>query len=676
MTKSIISSVIWTKFAGILLASIFFSASTHAEDQHYVPEHELYDGSSSALYIKEAQGYTDAPILSSTLNIDVSGVVSKIELTQTFQNKSTNWVEGLYVFPLPDQAAVNSLIVKIGDREIIGKIREKKQAEQQYEIAKQAGQVASLVKQQRPNLFSTRFANIPPGETISISLGYIQTVNYENSRYSLRVPMTLTPRYSNDLVADTADITPPQIKRGQNTANNEINHQVVINAVLFGHYSEAQISSPSHALSINWFDNNTTITPLEQAFLDRDFILEWHELVETEPVVSLWKESVNGDDYLLASVTPPLNESDIPIQHRELILVIDTSGSMAGTSIEAAKAALLDALAGLTAGDKFNIIEFNSTHRSLFTSPAVANHVNLQRAKAFTRGLVADGGTEMMGALRTALAYKESNVLRQVVFITDGSVGYEDSVIEAVKNQLGSARLFTVGIGTAPNQWFMRKVALAGRGSYQLIHDLNNVQREMSSLLRKLASPALTDINIAFEGGTAEAVPNPIPDLYAREPIVIAAKLNGAPHTLKLSGKWAQTEWQTMASISDAPVSQTGLSTVWAKKKIESLLDKQRNHSDNEYYRSIILRLALDHKLLSPYTAFLAVEETPVRPIESDLMSKKVPNLLPAGSQMQPVAFPQGSAGMDTLLLLSFLSSLVAIFTAFWRAITRSVVLP
>lgn len=641
----------------LLLMSLSVSANDSADDN--IPDLDNVTGPS--LFLKGQKSYYDAPLLETSVDIAITGMISKVVVTQTFENTSSEWVEGKYVFPLADQAAVNSLKVRIGDREIVGSIKEKKQAEKQYEIAKQAGQLASLVKQHRPNLFSSRFANVPPGEKISIELGYIQSVKYESDQYSLRVPLTLTPRYSNALVVDTAKITPPQVSLSASSPS-EINHRVQINTYIIGLYEATQVSSPSHELSVTNDNDGVVLSLQDESYLDRDFILHWSDAANAAPLVRAWRENLAGEEYLLATIMPPIDDSEIPDQSRELILVVDTSGSMAGESMRAAIAAVRDALDGLQAQDKFNIIEFDSVYSTLFSKPQPATEENLARASEFAQRLIADGGTEMLEPLKAALRYKKSTeMLRQVVFITDGAIGYEESVFKSVTRNLGDSRLFTVGIGSAPNQWFMRKVAEAGRGTHHLIHNINDVQEGMSRLLRKLESPALTSIQVAFDGAKADITPDPIPDLYANEPIVIAAKLADDNHTMSVVGKWGDIEWRTSLSVDNAPLAKTGLSTVWAKQKIEALQDKQRFHSDQDFYKSLILRLSLDHQILSPYTAFLAVEETPIRPGTEKLAQKDVPNLLPAGSDMQSVSLPQGSTGIDTLLLLSLILLFMAV---------------
>ncbi len=660
-------------FASAAVASDYLQINSDVvvepDGQQWQEQPNLDAVSSGTLFLQSNGLSLQAPLLSASLQIDVSGIVSAIEIKQSFQNTSAEWVEGRYVFPLPDQAAVNSLVVEIGDRKIVGAVKEKQQAKKQYEAAKQSGQVAALVQQHRPNLFSTRFANIAPGETVSITLGYVQTINYDHDRYRLRIPLTLTPRYSNALNNDAAAITPPQVFKDLQNESPNINHQLSINATLHGDSRFSQVLSPSHALRMLSSDddkaNGIRLSLQELSFLDRDFILEWAVSAADIPVTRVWREKVANEDYLLAMILPPKKQAEIPLRSRELLLVIDTSGSMAGESIEAAKSALINALAGLKPEDRFNIIEFNSSFTTLFDTPLEANATNLAHGKAWAKNLRADGGTEMMPAIEAALGYPNNELLRQVVFITDGAVGFENSVIEAVTRRLRGARLFTVGIGSAPNQWFMRKVAEAGRGSSHFIASIADVQSTMTALLHKLENPALTDINIVFDDISSDFVPNPIPDLYAGEPVIIATRLGANATQLNLSGRWGDELWEVQTDLTTAPMVETGLSTLWARRKITALEDRQRLMEDPEFYKADILQLALTHQLLSRYTSFIAVEENPVRPSNMALNKKNVPNLMPAGSEMQSINFPQGAAGADTRLLASVLFALLAMLLSY-----------
>jgi len=646
---------------GLALVSQLYTTNTYAMEDADYPESNLEEISSGTLVLHSAHNVGYAPMLSSALQIDISGMIAKVELTQSFQNDTANWVEARYSFPLPDQSAVNSLIINVGDRTIVGEIKEKKQAEAQFQSAKQEGRVATLVKQHRPNLFFASVANIAPGETISVKLIYIQHAAYHDDLYSLRIPLTLTPRYFNDTVNAPDELTVPQISLPSGSPLETLSHRVSINGTVHGTHSHQTFSSPSHRLNLSNIDEATQFELSDVTYLDRDFLLEWSDSKEMQPIVRVWRETVDAEDYLLASILPPGAEDNLPEQPRELIVVIDTSGSMAGDSMPAAISALVNALSGLRANDKFNIIEFDDTHRALFETPQFANTENLAAGRLFAQRLYADGGTEMLPALQTAMNYPHTEMLRQIVFITDGSVNYEESVIESVARQLRGARLFTVGIGAAPNQWFMRKVAQAGRGTAVHISKVQDVGKVMSRLLDKLEKPVLTNIAVQIDDPSSDVVPNPIPDLYANEPVVVAARLGSKATSLTVTGRWGNQPWEQRVDFKDSPFVNTGLSSVWARRKIEHFEDKQRSHSDPEYYKSIILRLALNHQLLSRYTSFVAIEEEISRPQAADLKLGAVPNLKPAVTPVQSVTLPQGSAGSDTLLLLGLLMALLAL---------------
>jgi len=245
-------------------------------------------------------------------------------------------------------------------------------------------------------------------------------------------------------------------------------------------------------------------------------------------------------------------------------------------------------------------------------------------------------------------------------------------VIDSIRSALGDSRLFTVGIGTAPNQWFTRKVAEAGRGTHHTIDNLADVTPEMVKLLRKLESPTLTNIEVTFNDDSAEVEPNTIPDLYAKEPVMVSAKLLDGAHTMTVTGTWGGDEWQTRVPVDVEPVKNAGLSTVWARQKIDSLEVEQRLYGHPELYKSLILRLALDHQLVSSYTAFIAVEKKPVRPISETLKNKQVPNVMPAGSDQQSISLPQGSAGIDTLLLVCLIGLSMTLFSLGHRNLSRT----
>ncbi len=629
--------------------------------------------------------------LESQVNFDISGMIAKVSLTQRFRNDSTDWQEGIYTFPLPETAAVNGLKMQIGERTIIGKIAEKQRAQKIYRRAKKAGQKASLVAQQRPNLFRQQVANIAPGETIEIQLSYIQKVVYQHGRFSLRFPMTLTPRYipgspllplssvplaldnsigkneqshdnsagltntvdlnSIDLnkgwgwaaltrqVPDAPLITPPMRAQPATGLLNPIS----ISARLDAGLPLATIDSDYHNISLRRDGRLHHIQLTEQRVsMDRDFVLNWQPVQQRAPAAAVFHEQVDEQDYALLMLLPQANISDTESAlPREMIFIIDTSGSMGGTSIQQAKQSLQLALLRLRPSDRFNVIEFNSNHRTLFPNSMPAEQPFIQQAQSFVGFLNAGGGTEMSSALNAALSQTElKGYLRQVVFITDGSVGNEANLFRQIQQQLASARLFTVGIGSAPNSHFMNKAAQFGRGSFTYIGSLDEVKQKMTTLFQQLQSPQLSDIVLEWPSGqSAEIWPRRLPDLYRGQPLLISAKLSQPLQgQLLVRGRTASAAdtdedtvaWQQKLSLENS-ASHPGIASLWARDKIAALMDKKIAGASEAEIKPQVLAVALPHQLVSAYSSFIAVEQRISRPTKSPQQTDVVANAIARG---------------------------------------------
>jgi Ca-activated chloride channel family protein len=385
--------------------------------------------------------------------------------------------------------------------------------------------------------------------------------------------------------------------------------------------------------------------------LDHDLELVWRPVPDDAPRAMVFSEVLEGISYVMLMLLPPDEGiADAAVIPRELIFVIDTSGSMHGTSIEQAKRALILALDGLKPGDRFNVIQFASVTRSVFPVTVPADSGHIQSARAYVQSLESDGGTNMRPALEKALqAATNETHLRQVVFITDGSVGNEEELFQLIERDLGSARLFTVGIGSAPNGWFMRKAAAAGRGTYSYISALHEIDEKMQRLIRKLEKPQITDIEVQWPDGLDPvSYPASIPDLYAGEPIVVKARLENPPRSgdlVRISGNAAGGTWGgelPLARPGDSP----GVAALWARARIEELLDEERRGSDPVETRTAVVETALEHHLVSKFTSLVAVDKTPVRPVSAGLSKEQVPNLLPYGqSQGAIFGFPATATG-------------------------------
>lgn len=599
-----------------------------------------------------------APALSTSVQINISGAAVHTLVTQSFSNQSPHWVEGIYSYPLPTGAAVNSLRMKIGDREIIGKIQERKQAEKTYAKAKASGRKASLVKSHRPNLFTTKLANLGPNESVEISIEYFTELPLSAGTQQYRFPMVVGPRYvtttpsSVEALAHTTEFAlqnepheggqniptlPTDLPAiptisSQDVRYNSLSLEVNLN---LGVSLEA-LSSLYHEVHIQRTGGTDYSIRLADGPVvpNRDFVLEFSPLQNSNPQTALLSEKKNGFQYGLFLIMPPKANKTKKLP-REVTFIVDRSGSMGGTSIVQAKAALIHALDELSSEDRFNIVSFNNNNEALFPTIVAASDGNLNRAKAFVAQLHASGGTEMMGALKTAFnAEGSSEHVQQFVFITDGNVSNEASLFNFIENNLGRLRLFTIGIGSAPNQYFLEHAATAGRGLHTFIGDTSEIQSRMHELFAKLKQPMLRDIEIIDESGTLEFWPQVLPDLYADEPIVIAFRTKSSTANLKLSGKLPSQHWRATVSL-DGGQQRQGLAELWAKRKITYLMNEyRRNVSEPEKQKSFrqdIVDTALTHHLVSKFTSLVAVEKTPSNPQLTANQTKRVPRHMPHG---------------------------------------------
>ncbi|MCE4226408.1 marine proteobacterial sortase target protein [Methylobacterium sp. C25] len=601
----------------------------------------------------------EAPRLMTDVTVDVSGPTARAVVTQAFRNTTKEWVEGTYVYPLPEDAAVDSMKLVIGDRIVVADIRERAQAKRDYEAAKSEGKTAALTEQERPNVFTNAVANIGPGETVLVRIEYQQTVRHSGDRYSLRVPLVVAPRYNPappivnlvgedpatggaDPVPDRDRITPPVLDPSTHAPVNPVTVHVSLKAG----FDLGALRSDTHKVKIEETGPQSRTISLADGPVpaDSDFELVWKPAPSVTPTVGLFREHVGDRDYVLAAVTPPEGKAG-PRLPRDVTFVIDNSGSMGGTSIRQAKAGLLAALDRLGPSDRFNVIRFDHTMDSVFPATVPADQANLDRAKAYVAALEANGGTEMLAPLQAAL--KDSNPedtksIRQVVFLTDGAIGNEDQIFSAIAAGRGRSRLFMVGIGSAPNGHLMQHAAELGRGSYTNISTIDQVAERTRELFSKLESPVVTDITATFSEGGADVTPDLLPDLYRGEPLVLSAKLPKANGTLTLSGRIGDKTWTQTLDLSSAPEG-AGISKAWARAKIgDAETARITGKMNAETADAAILKLALGHKLMTRLTSLVAIDATPRRPAGARLTSAELPLNLPAGWDFEKVFGPAG----------------------------------
>lgn len=660
----------------MLTALVLVMSPAHADMQYQQPE-EVGTGQ---LLQRTETGYLTLPLLNSHFDVDVSGLVAQVHLQQQFRNNSADWIEAEYVFPLPDQAAVNAMEIRLGERIIKGSVKEKAAAQREYIQARSEGRRAGLVEQQRPNLFTTRVANIGPGEEVDVTVTFVMTLRYDQGRFELRLPTTLTPRFipgvanhntelllqgngwasNTDQVSDAANITPPQISAARTGS-----HQAEIQVELMPGFEVTQLQSPYHSIATQQHGNRYHVEPAGGAIdMKRDFVLRWQPLAEQAPVAAVFEETVNDDYHALVMMLPPVDEATLHIPPRELILIIDTSGSMAGESMPQAIQALRYALQQLRPQDAFNVIEFNSVHRSLFTSSVPVNPANLQQAQEFVASLHADGGTEMLPALQAAFTSTTlPEHLRQVVFVTDGSVGNETALFKLIEDRIGAGRLYTVGIGSAPNQYFMRKAAEFGRGTFSLIGSTAEVKAQMQTLFEKIKRPVVTQIQLETDSTCDEIFPQPLPDLFAGEPLLINLHCGQRPQQVMISGIFQGQAWQSRLQLASEQVDNGGIATLWARAKVAHLQDEGIRLGNNAHFKPDIISVGIDYQIITPFTSFVAVEQEVARPANEEVSTRPGPNLMPQGSQLAApaVGYPRTALNLEWHWLLGLLAMLGAV---------------
>ncbi|MDA0272141.1 MAG: marine proteobacterial sortase target protein [Proteobacteria bacterium] len=653
-----------------------------------VSANELAEAGAGQLFFEEANGHRSSALhLESNARFRISGVIAHVELTQQFRNQTDDWQEAIYVLPMNETAAVNQMDIRIGGRIIKGVIKEKAEARKTYNTAKAQGKKAALVEQSRPNLFQQAVANIAPGETITVTLSYVQTVDYNKGEFGFRFPMTLTPRFipagtlvgSPDLTGSseadeplqrspntkgwaivTSDVPDghlitPRMKRTDVDLTNPIGIEIELDPGL-----ELQaIGSPYHNISVKKEAGQYRVELVEgRVSMDRDFVLNWRPVVGDEPRAAVSRETLDGEDYVLLMMLPPSVSSGAQPIARDMVFVIDTSGSMQGTSIEQAKVSLGRALDRLRPQDRFNIIEFNSSWSRLFADLQYPDAYYLKTAKDWVSRLGAGGGTNMQPALEIALAAgSEEQQLKHIVFITDGAVGNEQGLFKLISEQLGDTRLFLVGIGSAPNSFFMRQAAEYGRGTFTHIGSLSEVSEKMDQLFTMIDSPVAADIRIEWPQAP-ESYPTHIPAIYQGEPLLVAAKGRYLHGSIVVHGTTAAAPWSQELSL-DTRTSKPGVGTIWARRKISALEDDLVKGRDATAVKNEMVQVAIAHKMVTRDTSLVAVEEIVSRLAQDTLKTGDVPNAVPYG---QVAMYPQTATSAPLSFLVGLLSLLAAMF--------------
>lgn len=568
------------------------------------------------------------PLEHTDVQADISGFLSRVTVTQQFSNPSTEPVEAIYTFPLPANGAVDRMTLRVGDRVVEGKIKPREEARAIYDAARASGRVASLLDQERPNIFTQSVANLMPGERVSVEISYVETLAYEDGSYRFVFPMVVGPRYipgqptgkqaggwspDTTRVPDASRITPNVTPQGTRAG-----HDVSVTVNLDAGVPIVDLRSTLHDVDVQrTSDRTATVTLKDKAEIpNRDFILTYDVAGGKIEDALLTHRDERGGFFTLI-LQPPDRVAAEEVAPRELVFVLDTSGSMSGFPIEKAKETMDLAFAALRPQDTFNLITFAGDTRVLFPEPVSATAANLEKAQQFLRSQSGGGGTEMMTAIRTALdpSDKEDHV-RVVCFMTDGYVGNDMEIVGEIKKH-PNARVFSFGIGDSTNRFLLDEMAKQGRGEVEYVTLKDDGSAAARRFAERVRNPLLTDVSVDWNGlRVSDVMPARIPDVFAAKPIVVTGRYDAAGKaTIRIAGNQGgkRVVRELDVSLPDREPDHDVLATLWARNKIDAVMSEDwtgaQTGAPRPDVRAAVTQLGLSYGLMTQYTSFVAVEE-------------------------------------------------------------------
>ena len=685
-------NAIWKRIALLAILTILTGPSFAQQSEAQQPQSsELSSpsqvGEGSLLYRSGASGqYESIPLLHTDAAIDVRGLVASATVTQQYANSSATPIEAIYVFPLPHDAVVYDMEIRIGNRVIKSVVREREEAKRVYTQAKSEGKRAALLEQERPNIFTASVANIMPGDHIDVRMRYVQPLHWEAGKMRLVFPMVVGPRYipgteaighlgtgwalDTNAVPDASRITPfvrnPDSRSG---------HDISVSVDLDPGFDAAFVQSVSHQINVRRLSNGRHRAELATGVTipNKDFILEVQNAESKQPKVSLFLSPAGNSDethFLLAAFPPSAPPKQrMPV---EMLYMIDVSGSMEGTSIEQARGALLQALDTLMPTDRFGILAFSSGYGEFSPEPLPATADNMAAARRYVQSLQAGGGTEMLPALLHLMRKPQlPGYLRHIILLTDGDLGNEEEIFSALHRDLGNARLYTIAIGSEPNLFLATKMAQYGRGTFTHIADNNEIRSQMTRLFESIESPVLTDVKLSFEGvDVADVYPEHLPDLFAAQPLLVYGHITrGRTGVVHLTARAGDEPYEATIPFDAGQASfHPGITTLWARQRVEDLMDVWRRADPawQAEIRNSVIAHAIRYHLVTRFTSLVAVEEVVVNP-SGQSATAPVPSELPAGWQMEKVfgapATGTADAFLETLGIALLVFGLLLLYT-------------
>lgn len=578
------------------------------------------------LYVQGEKRSIPLPLASTRVRGTVHGFVSRVDVTQIFVNPYDDTIEATYVFPLPESAAVHDMVMTVGDREIVAEIRRREDAEKEYDDAVAKGHTASLLTQERPNIFTQKVGNIPPGHAVEVKLSYVEALPYEKGRSTFAFPVVVGPRFipgrpidgsrlasagrlpDTTRVPDASRITPPVLDPDETTA-----HRIDLQLEVTPGRALRALESPSHHLDIERHDGSRATVRIapDDRFPDKDFVLHIDVRGENPEATVLSHRDEAGNGYATLVVQPPALVEDHVIAPKDLFFVVDNSGSMHGAPLTAAKELVKTALSDMNPDDRFTIMRFSDAVSALSPTPLPNTDENVEAGVRFIDAMQGMGGTHMLSGVKRALEGEvEEGRVRIVFFLTDGYIGNDHEILAAVEHEnQARARLFSLGVGSSVNRYLLRGMARLGRGEMQVMRYDEAPGPFVRRFYDRVRNPVLTDIEIDWGGlSVHDTVPEVIPDLFDGQPLMVHTRYDyGASGTVTVRGRIGSRRFEQRIAV-ELPERKEmpAIASLWARKTIEGFMDQESRAPGA--LKEEITQVALDHRLMSKYTAFVAVD--------------------------------------------------------------------
>jgi Ca-activated chloride channel family protein len=612
----------------VSLAGVFAFTSFNHSDVALAAEQE--DATPGSLQVLDAKGQPRGlcPLKHTDVKAEISGFLSRVRVTQEFENPFKDKIEAVYVFPLPQAAAVDDMTMMVGTRTVRGRILRREEAQAVYEAARSNGQVAGLLDQERPNIFTQSVANIMPGEKVTVTISYVETLKYEDGSYKFVFPMVVAPRYipgaatsagtggtspNTMQVPDASRITPPVTPRG-----TRVGHDISVDVWLDAGVPIDELKSISHEIDVerpNGWSAHVRLKNKDE-IPNKDFVLKY-TVAGRRVEDALLTHRTDKGGFFTFILQPPDRVTVEDVTPKEIVFVLDTSGSMSGFPIEKAKEAMKLALDGLYPQDTFNLITFAGDTSILFPQPVSATKENMEKAQKFLDTREGGGGTEMMKAIKAALDPSDAGGhIRIVCFMTDGEVGNDLEIISEVQKH-PNARVFAFGIGSSVNHFLLDKVAEEGRGEVEYVALNDDGSAAARKFHERVRSPLLTDISVEWAGlPVADVYPKRIPDLFSAKPVILTGRYTaGGRGVIRLKGKMSGRDFvrEIPVELPESEARHDVLATLWARTRIDDLMSKdyagvQQNNAHADL-KETITQLGLEYRLMTQFTSFVAVEE-------------------------------------------------------------------